>query len=82
MAACIMMLDDGTDGSGDITVAQEHDPVQTGFIAGGSVHQPSGTAWHDTSSGVDYGSGRRYEHEETYFMAKVQGHRSKLNGAG
>ena len=77
-----MLVTDTPDCSGDVTALQENDPVQTGFIAGGSVHQPSGTAWMDTSSGVDYGSGQRYAHEETYFMAKIRGHRSKPDGAG
>jgi len=82
MAACVMMFTDSPDNSGDSALLQENDPVQTGFIAGGSVRQPSGVAWNDTSSGESYGDGQRYAHEETYFMAKVQGHRSKLNGAG
>ena len=61
---------------------EENDPLQTGFLALGPVNAPTGEAWGDKSSGVDYGSGQRYAHEETYYMAKVQGHRSKLNGAG
>lgn len=49
------------------------DPLQEGYIHGGSASDPTNPElWLDSSSGTDYGHGERYEREETYGMARVR----------
>ena len=47
------------------------DPLQTGFIDGGPVCGDSEPGRWDSSGGVDYGHGKRFASEETYFMTRV-----------
>lgn len=56
---------------GDDAKAPPNNALETGFIAGGNASAPAGATWWDCSDGDSYGGGTRYEHEETYGMAKV-----------
>lgn len=48
------------------------DPLQDGYIALGNASAPVGAAgWCDTSLGVSYGDGRRYDTEEIATLTKV-----------
>lgn len=44
-------------------------PLETGILRLGDVYDSN--AWSDSSLGVSYGDGRRYEYTETPFMKKV-----------
>lgn len=60
-------------GSGDMDGSQEPsvNPLESGFIDEGSTAcSPNATMW-DVSEGESYGRGRRYQHEETAFIARV-----------
>lgn len=66
------ILNIGVACEGAETPAPDHESaLQSGFIAEGSAEGPSGIAWYDTSRGVDYGHGQRFECEETNYMARV-----------
>ena len=49
----------------------ESNSLQTGVLYEGCASDPTGVAWHNTSSGTDYGHGRRFEHEETPEITKI-----------
>ena len=55
----------------------EPDALQNGFINEGCASGPTGVAWYDSSSGSDYGHGRRFEHEETPYMTKILSRKDK-----
>jgi len=61
----------GLVGLPDESPANAHNPLTEGFIHEGGASELTGDACYDTSEGVSYGVGLRYEIEETPFMTRV-----------
>lgn len=58
-------------GEADKPASPAESPLQSGFIDEGCASGPTGAGWYDSSTGVDYGHGTRYDSEEARYITKV-----------